>query len=82
MEKSYLKKVYKVWVNGAKKEMTYEAICKVLEFNAECEFVRITTAGTIGFWCGTPQDIKSLYRKCQLQGFKIAKSLDKAYHCC
>lgn len=74
---SYSKK-YKVWRNGRKEEMTYGDVCHELGFICECAFVKITTAGTITFTCGKPDEICALFRAVKRCGFAPAKGLERA----
>ena len=65
----------KVWKDKEKVEMTYEEICHDLGFISEVHFVRITTAGTISFTLGRPNEIRSLVAACRERGYKPAKRL-------
>ena len=70
-----MKKKYKVIINDKKVEMTYEDICHDLGFAPECNFVRITTANTIGFWVATPDEARALVAACRRKGYKVKRTL-------
>jgi len=72
-------RTYTVIKDGKKMKMTYEEVCHDLGFIAKCEFVKITTRGTITFTAGTPNDVQSLYQKVNICGYKAAKSLSKYF---
>ena len=55
----------------------YKEICEELGFNAECGFVKITSAGTIGFTVGKPDEIRALYRAVINAGYKPTKEFEK-----
>lgn len=74
---SYCKK-YKVWRYRHKTDMTYDEVCHELGFIPECKFVKITTAGTITFTCGTPDEVWALFRAVKRCGFTTAKGLERA----
>lgn len=43
------------------KASNYKQVCHDLGFIPEIHFVKITTRGTISFYCGKPQDVRALY---------------------
>ena len=49
-----------VLVNGERKMMTYEAVCRELQMNPADHFVNVTKAGKIGFTCGKPDEVQTL----------------------
>lgn len=65
----------KVWKNNEKQEMTYEEVCRDLGFTPSVNFVKVTTAGTIGFWAGKPNEIRALYKSVEEHGYMPSKAL-------
>lgn len=57
---------------------TYEGVCYELGFDAGVHFVKITTAGTISFACGKPQEIRVLYRAVVNAGYVPSAALKEA----
>lgn len=55
--------------DGSTCKMTYNDVCSELGFNASVRFVEITSAGTISFSCGKPQEIKSLLNSVRSNGY-------------
>lgn len=68
---------YKVIKNNTRVPMTYEAICEDLGFIADVHFVKITTAGTISYTCGKPNEIAALRAACLEHGYKPSQALKK-----
>ena len=68
----------KVIKDGKKVEMTYEAICKELEFLAEIHFVKITSASTVSFTAGKPQEIIALWTSVNRHGYKPSQKFKEA----
>ena len=68
-------KLYKVWRNGTKVEMTYDEVCHALDIIPESHFVRITTAGTVTFTTGKPDEIRFLYNHITDNGFRASSAL-------
>lgn len=58
----------------AKRE-NYDEICRELGFLPECEFVKIMNRGTITFTCGSPEEVKALYKAVIDHRYKPAASL-------
>lgn len=71
-------RMYKVWRNGKKQKMLYSNICYSIGFAPEVRFVKITTAGTISFYCGKPHEVKALYQAVNRYGYKPSCSLTYA----
>ena len=56
--------------------MSYAEVCKELgDYIPDIHFVRITTAGTISFWLGKPDEIRALYHEVVENGFKPSGAL-------
>lgn len=71
-------KIYKVWYRGERVPMSYEEICERLGgYIASIGFVRVTSAGTIAYTCGRPEEIKALCRDAKDAGFVPAKSMER-----
>ena len=68
-------KIYKIWFGGKKIEMAYSEICRKLNISAETNFVKITSAGTVSYTLGRPDEITYLYQQVINHGFRPAKSL-------
>lgn len=68
----------KVWKNGEKVQSTYEAVCEDLGFIAQMHFVEVTTANTITFTMGKPDEVWALLSAVESKGYKPAKSLLRA----
>ena len=68
-------KIYKIWFGGKKIEMAYSEICRKLNISAETKFVKITSAGTITYTLGRPNEISYLYDQVINHGFRPAKNL-------
>lgn len=68
-------KSYKVWFGGKKIEMDYSEICRKLNISASEKFVKVTSAGTITWTCGRPNEITYLYHQVINHGFRPAKNL-------
>lgn len=67
----------KVIKNGNKVEMSYEEVCAELGFIASVHFVKVTSAGTIGYTVGKPYEINALRAAVKANGYKASKSLLK-----
>lgn len=65
----------KIWIGNEKKEMSYDEICHKLGISPDVHFVHVTTAGTIGFTVGKPDEIRYLHRMCAENGFRASKDL-------
>lgn len=63
--------------NGNKIEMSYEEVCAELGFIASVHFVKITSAGTISYTVGKPNEISALRAAVKASGYKASKSLAK-----
>lgn len=61
--------------NGNKIPMAYEDICKELGFNAACNFVVVTSRGTITFSAGKPDEIRALYAAIIDNGYVASSKL-------
>lgn len=66
---------YTVIVNGKKEIKSYEEICRDLGIIASVHFVKPTTACTISFSVGKPDEIKYLLSACRERGYKPSKKL-------
>ena len=64
-----------VWKDGEKTKMSYEDVCHDLGFAPQMGFVRITTAGTIAFSVGKPNEVKALLCSVKANGYKPSQSL-------
>lgn len=62
-------------INGSVKEMGYAELCERLGFNADTRFVRITTAQTVSFSLGRPNEIRALKSACEKIGCRMSKKL-------
>ena len=69
---------YTVIVNGTKEIKSYEEICRDLGINASVHFVKPTTACTIDFTAGKPEEINHLLRACRERGYKPSQKLSDA----
>lgn len=65
----------KVFKNGTLVNMTYEDICRELEFIPDINFVKVTNCGTISFTCGKPDEIKTLRKNVIDNGYKLSVKL-------
>ena len=69
-------KYYKVKKeNGTKVEMDYDDVCRDLEFDPDVRFIKITTAGTISFWAGKPNEIIRLWNAVVEKGYIPSSAL-------
>lgn len=57
---------------------TYDGVCYNLGFAARVNFVKITSAGTISFTCGKPNEIKALYSAVVNNGYVPSAELRNA----
>lgn len=57
------------------KQSDYAAVCAQLGFYAETKFVEITSAGSIGFTCGKPEEVLSLAAAVQREGYRMSREL-------
>lgn len=72
-------KIYKVQLaSGERVPMAYELVCDRLGFLAGVHFVRITTAGTISFTVGKPNELRWLLESAERNGFVPSVALRKA----
>nr|DAU72870.1 MAG TPA: hypothetical protein [Caudoviricetes sp.] len=77
--KNVSEKIYRVWYRGRREPMKYGEICERLGgYDAEVGFVRVTSAGTIGFWYGKPYEIRALRADAEQSGFVPSKALSDA----
>ena len=77
--KNKAEKIYSVWYRGRRERMKYGEICERLGgYIVEVGFVRVTSAGTICFWCGKPEDVKALRFRAEQNGFVPSKALAAA----
>ena len=65
----------KVIINNKKVEKSYEDICADLGFLSYVHFVRVTSANTISYTLGKPDEVRALLAACEEKGYKPAKSL-------
>lgn len=75
MKAEYVYKIRKT--DGSTENMTYNDLCHRLGFIPEVHFVRVTTAGTVSFWCGKPDEIRSLKRACTDCNIRMSYALDR-----
>ena len=68
----------KVIKNDIKFNVEYESICKDLGYRSQTKFIKVTNQGTIGFTCGTPDEIYRLYKAVKDTGYKHSGKLTKA----
>ena len=72
-------KIYKVRLaSGERVPMAYKKVCYMLGFMPSAHFVRITTAGTISFTVGKPNEIRLLLDAVEKSVFVPASGLKKA----
>lgn len=71
-------KIMKVFKNGSKIEMAYDAICKDLGFVPDVHFVKVTTQGRISFTCGKPDEVRSLVGAARRNNYMPADKLLEA----
>lgn len=71
-----MSKLYKIQrQDGSKALMTYDEVCAQLGYQPEAHFVEITTAGTITFTLGRPNEVLELARAVTAAGLVQAASL-------
>lgn len=67
--------ILKVYYRGAFTERSYPDICHELGFLAETHFVQVNSAGSIGFTCGKPSEIRALAAAVSEHGYRPSKTL-------
>ena len=68
-------KIYNVYHDGTRKKKAYSQICHDLGFLPDAGFVRITTAGTISFTAGKPDEIRALLRAVNAKRYRASRAL-------
>jgi hypothetical protein len=60
------------------KQSQYAAVCAELGVRADVRFVEITSAGSISFTCGKPEECRALAYAARQAGYTVSRALDKA----
>jgi len=61
-----------------KNDPKYIEICNKLGFMPEVSFVKVTKSGSISYTMGKPEEIRSLARACDREGFTKSRDLIRA----